>query len=262
MSTSPQRAEVFTIVSGKGGVGKTSLAANLGVALARRGKRVVLLDGDFGHADAGILLNVPQTLDDADKSAVSAWDAVSDASAPGELRVARASREMTNSRGSMSVIADFVDDCDQLLIDCPSGFDETTAESSLAADLLILVTTPEPTALAQAYAALKLTYRRGYHGRIGVVVNFARHEREARRTTQRLARVAAQFLGLSLEHLGHIAYDAHVPRAVRRKAAFVIRFPRCLASACIEAISQRLAPAPAVAAQRSRLWRRVAALFL
>ncbi|RMF71796.1 MAG: hypothetical protein D6744_17465, partial [Planctomycetota bacterium] len=179
-----------------------------------------------------------------------------------EMRVVRVDPPIVAADAGRERIVRVAGDCDYVLIDCASGFDDTTAKLAAAADRLLVVTTPEPAALAESYATLKLARRSGFSGAADVVVNFARRVRDAERTARRMARVAEQFLGLSPRCIGHISHDAHVPRAARQRVALVSRYPNCAASACIREISRRLAPMAPRSIRRAHLWRRVAALFL
>jgi len=265
----PERGEVIAVVSGKGGVGKTNLAANLAVLLARQGLRTCLLDADFGLVNADVVLGITPTADLA--SIFDERRPLADAlvSGPERLSVlcglASAGGNGAGLRVSPARCVRLLErldrDFDVLIVDCGSGVPETVVAFALACDRLILLTTPEPTAVADAYATLKVLSVRGVCGRVGVVVNMAHSTREASQASERLRRVAERFLGLALEDLGAIAYDRHVMRAVCERTPFVIRYPRCRASVCVAAIAQRLGgslePAPVTG-----LWGRVASIFL
>ncbi len=264
----PTGAQVVTIASGKGGVGKTVLAVNLGVQLARRQQRVILLDADFGLANADILLNLAPRADYA--ALLDPTRRVTDllVSGPAGLRLA-GGLPGSGSNGRAPSPADcerLVERlsglCDVLLVDCSAGLDATVAALALASDLLIIATTPEPTALADGYATLKLLCQRGYAGRAAVIVNMARSRREAEAVARRLERVADQFLGLSVENLGFVPLDRHVPRAVRLRVPVSVRYPRCAACTCMERIAARFAPAAGRPGAGLSLWARAASLFL
>ncbi len=261
---------VIVFCSGKGGVGKTNLALNMGILLARRGQRVILMDPDFGLANTGILpgvsplADVDDLLEDGqpvDRLLVEGPDGLRVlCGASGLMRRGRVG-EVT-PRECARAVARLGGCCETLLIDCGAGVSRTIISFALASDLLLLTTTPEPTALADAYAALKLLSNQGFAGRAGVVVNMVRNLAEARHVAGRLARVAQQFLGLSVEHVGEVPLDRHVPQAVRQRAPLAVRYPRCAASLCISRICDRIAPASLGRVPAGGVWSRMASLFL
>lgn len=269
MEGKPKRGELVVITSGKGGVGKTNLALNLGIQLARQGAQTVLLDADFGHADADILLNIAPQADVADlldtKRPVT--DALTEG--PEGLRILcgisglRHDLETCASDPALYVPAlrrlRWV--CDVLLVDCGAGGSGATASFALVCDRLILVTTPEPTAITDSYATLKRLCHGGFCARAAVVVNMAQAQAEAADTARRLQRAAWQFLGLSLESFGCIPFDRRVAMAVRQRMPFAVRYPRCPASASIDALARRLLSPFGTGRGPPGIWGRVASLF-
>jgi flagellar biosynthesis protein FlhG len=138
---------------------------------------------------------------------------------------------------------------DVLVLDCGAGISENVTSFALSADLTTVVATPEPTAMTDAYATIKaLAMNREYAERsnadsnsIGVIVNQAESRREAKETYERLAAVAARFLGFPVTDYGHILRDEHVPAAVRQRSPLILQYPRCSASACLADAASRLA---------------------
>ena len=268
MAGAQSQGEVLVIAGGKGGVGKTNIAVNLGIQLARDGIHTILLDADFGHANADILLNIAPRAD-----LVGLLDpscSIADLLSPGPeglgvicgisgLRHARAICE-SDPLLYVGTILRLRRSCDVLIVDCSADVTGAAATFALACDRLILVTTPEPTAVADSYATLKLLYQRGFCARVGVIVNMATTE-DATDAARRLQRVTDQFLGISLENLGYLPFDRHVVRAVRAQEAFLTRYPTCGASKHIELLAERLRPFSDVERAASGLWGRVASLF-
>ncbi|MGD8454337.1 MAG: P-loop NTPase [Phycisphaerae bacterium] len=261
---------MIAVASGKGGVGKTNIALNVGIELARRGRRAVLLDADFGLANVDILLNIAplhsvHDLLDEDGSLEELL-----VRGPHDLRllcgtsgVARDGRPPAFGRQACArVLGRLRGGCDDLIIDCCAGVTPATATFALASDLLLLTTTPEPTALADAYATLKLLCAQGFAGRVGAVVNMVRSRGEGREVVGRLGRVAARFLGLTVQDLGCVLNDRRVPQAVVGREPFVVRYPRCPASRCIGEICDRLTLPEADPAEPHEIWAQVAGLFL
>ncbi|MFH1745734.1 MAG: P-loop NTPase [Planctomycetota bacterium] len=264
------RAQVIVVVSGKGGVGKTNLSLNLRIDLSRRGKRVILLDADFGLANADILLDVSPMADMSDLSDTSRSLQELLVRGPDGLRVLCGVSGLTRGGQPPEVdaatcsraVRRLVWNCDIVVVDCGTGVTPPIAAFAMSADLLVVVTTPEPTALTDAYATLKLLHIQGFDGRVGAVVNMTNSRTEAVTVTHRLSQVARRFLGLPIEDLGYIATDRHVPAAVRQRVPVLVRYPRCSASACIAEVSRRIAPPIANLAARQGVWARVASLFL
>ncbi len=269
VETKHPKGIVVTILSGKGGVGKTNLALNVGLLLQRRGVRTILLDADFDLANADILLNVTPRGDFADLlSGRRTVDEVC-VTAPGGLRLvcgvsgtARHNGDSHAADAYTRAVRELKRACDVLLVDCGAGFNATLAHLALAGDLVLLTTTPEPTAVADGYATLKLLSNVGFAGRAAVVVNMARSSSEAAQVARRLARVARDFLGLSVELLGFVPLDRHVPEAVRRRTPVCQRYPHCAATTAMKRICDEFVPERPAIAPGGSLWSRVAGLFL
>jgi flagellar biosynthesis protein FlhG len=257
------------VASGKGGVGKTNLALNLGIQLARQGVGTILLDADFGHANVDILLDIAPQADLVDllNPTHALPELLSDG--PEGLRILcgisalRHERRIceSNPAAYMRALHRLTQACDMLIVDCAAGAKGAAASFALSCERLILVTTPEPTAVADSYALLKLLFQRGFCARAGVVVNMVQQQAEAVDTARRLQRVAEQFLGLSLESLGHVPFDRHVPAAVRQRRPFATRYPRCPASVRTDVLSRRLTMRASQPRLPLGLWGRVASLF-
>lgn len=266
----PRDGEIVVFVSGKGGVGKTSVAVNLGIDLARRGSRTILVDADFGLANADVLLNVSATADIFDL--LDPRRDVNDllVAGPEGLNVLCGVSGLTRAGGPARFDAG---DCiralhrlraeaDVVLVDCGAGVSDALIALALCADRLVLTTTPEPTALTDAYATLKILHTRGFAAQVGVIVNMARTEKEAASAARRLARVSAQFLGLEVEDIGHVPFDRHVGAAVRSRVPVAVQYPLCAASVSIDEISSRLIGRRSNLTESPGLWARLTSLFL
>jgi len=246
----PARSSLLSIAitSGKGGVGKTSLATNLAIAFARRGRRVLLVDGDLAMANVDLMLGVvPQK---------NLGDVVFGRAAIEEVVLTTADGVRVLPSGSgVEELADLDDfrrerllrelskleaEADLILLDTGSGVGRQTIHFARAADRTVIVTTPEPTAFSDAYATLKVLSRGRLRGRPGVVVNMAATPEEGRETERRIRVVAERFLRLKPEYLGHVLLDASMGKAVRRQQPVVKAFPRSPAAACIEELASRL----------------------
>ncbi|HMO26692.1 MAG TPA: MinD/ParA family protein [Tepidisphaeraceae bacterium] len=242
------RASVVAITSGKGGVGKSTLAVNLAIKLTQAGKEVVLLDADLGLANADVLCNMdlPSNLAHVIARKRELKDVM--VRGPGGFRLIGGASRLARMAG----LSDFdrqriveslgrvEQEADMLLIDTGAGISANVMSFTRAADHVIVVTTPEPTAITDAYAMVKVISKDGGDRRISLLVNQVTSPGEARAVYERISRVARQFLGISVYDAGYFFDDDAVPQAVRRRVPFVIGNPRCPASACIAQLAVRL----------------------
>jgi flagellar biosynthesis protein FlhG len=291
-----RRARVISISSGKGGVGKTNLCVNVAIALAAAGKRVTLLDADLGLANADVLcgLTPGKRLDrllgvsDAGASGGGrgGWGGGGAAGrsglseivveAPGGFRLVPGASGVSRMADLgdlerarlLAIVAELEREADLLLIDTAAGLGASVLGLMRAADLAIVVATPEPTSIADAYALIKCAASRGGGGqgngagvwreaRVGLVVNQSRDEGEGRAVHARISGVCQRFLGFGVPLLGQVAMDGRVPQAVRRRVPVMIDAPRCEASRGIRALGEGLVCALAAEAApklREGLW--------
>ena len=262
-------ATVVAVVSGKGGVGKTNIAVNLAVCLAARQHRVILFDADFGLANADLLLNVSVNntlahvvsgrcdLDDVIVKTVGGVLFVPGASGVGQL----ANLSEFERRKVLDILGVLEQRGDILVVDCSAGISQNVTAFAMAADHILLVTTPEPTALTDAYAVAKTLHRQACPGNLSAVINQVSSRGEAHEVHQRLSGVADKFLGLRIGLGGYILQDEHVPRAVRERAPVVLRYPRCPASSCLMAVAGSLARLTGAVGREESFFRRVVNLF-
>ncbi len=260
---------VIAVASGKGGVGKTQIAINLAMALARHGKRVVLFDADLGTANVDVALNLHAT---RDLSHVLRGECtLENAAVPLEknLRVivgasglARAADLCDFERGELiNSLCSLESGCEVMIIDCGAGISQNVLAFARAAGELLLVTTPEPTALTDAYALIKAFALSGRRPGIELVVNQARTIEEGESAGRRIVEVAQRFLGLSINVVAHIPHDDCVLESVRMRSPLIARYPRSSAARSISALASRLIPPTAPAACQGGFFRRLAALF-
>lgn len=261
---------IVAITSGKGGVGKTNLAVNLSIALSTRRARVTLLDADLGMANTDVLLGMTPTrridavvgnsnvgnMNGAGRGVGSLAGLCVEAPGgfrliPGSAGVARIADLPRQSRAAMiDALSTLSDSSDVVLIDTGAGAHAGVTSFVRAADLALVVVTPEPTSIADAYAMVKCLTDAGRMRenmpRVMLVVNQARDEEEARAVHARIAAVSARFLGAEPGMFGWVPSDAGVSMAVRARTPFVLREPRGAASLAVmrlaEALEARLMP--------------------
>jgi flagellar biosynthesis protein FlhG len=161
----------------------------------------------------------------------------------------------------MSDLLDLEADNDVIVVDCGAGIGPDVLYFAAASDNLLIVTTPEPTAVTDSYAVVKVLAGKQYAGHMSLLVNMAPSRTEARVTQQRIADVARQFLGVTVYDAGYMLTDAKVGEAVRRREPFVVAFPRCAASRSLAALAAKLCAGGALAGSREGFFRRVASWF-
>ena len=243
-----QAARVLTVTSGKGGVGKSSLVVNLALALANMGQRVLIIDADIGMANIDVilgctanyslahLLNGSRTLDEVIVTGprnvrfLSGGSGIRELGEMSKLEVQRV----------INQIMFYDQQVDYILFDTGAGISNTVLNFVLAADEVLLVTTPEPTSLTDAYALIKTYAYANGQAPIRLVVNRVLDQEEGTAVAAKLMRVAQQFLALPMEQLGYVIEDTAVGKAIRRQNPLLMQYPDTDASRCIEAIAQRL----------------------
>ena len=247
MARGRPRATVIAVTSGKGGVGKSNVAVNLAIRFARSGKDCVLLDADLGLANADVLCNVdlPANLSHVIARKRELRDVL--VQAPGGFRLIGGASGLArmadltddDRRRLVDALAELERQADIILIDTGAGISPNVLSFTRAADHVLVVTTPEPTAITDAYAVIKVVSRDPGTRRISLLVNQTRTPGEGRVVHDRIARVAKQFLGATVFDAGHVMSDDAVPLAVRRRVPFILSTPQCPAGQCITRLAMR-----------------------
>jgi len=243
---------VFSITSGKGGVGKTSLTTNLAVALSRKGLRVLVIDADLGLANIDVLCGLTprynlnhyfqgqQTLEGIMTSG------------PAGMRILPAGsgiQQLTHLNGSQKLR--FLEDLDDLhgrfdivLIDTEAGISENVTYFNVAAQDILVVTTPEPTAITDAYALMKLLSTRFHQKHFHLVVNQADETDEGLEVYQKLTIVSNRYLDISINYLGCIPMNPRMQEAVRRQKPIVELYPGLRVSSAFSGLGNALTATP------------------
>lgn len=245
-------ARAIAITSGKGGVGKSNLAVNLAVALTRLGRRVCLLDADLGMANADVLCNLSpaQNLLHVLTGRCRLTDAMT--LAPGGFRLIPGvsgvagmadlgTRERAFVLRQLEVLESVTDD---LIIDCAAGIASNVLAFAAASTSTIVTTTPEPTAVTDAYGMVKSLLRRREDAEVMLVVNMAESEAEALAVFERMNRVSLSFLGRAITFGAAVPFDPAVGAAVRHRLPFTLFAPDAPATRAVERLASRLAGVP------------------
>jgi flagellar biosynthesis protein FlhG len=233
---------VFSVTSGKGGVGKTNMSVNLACALQKQGKRCLILDADLGLANVDVLLGLaPErnlfhlfhegaTLDDILVRTQYGFSILPAASGVSGM--------LSLDTGQKLELLEAVDvlekEIDYLIVDTGAGINDNVLYFNLAVQERLMILTPEPTSLTDAYALIKvLNAKHGVH-KFQVLVNMAASPDEARAVFARLYTACDRFLsGISLDFVGHVPMDKNVRRAVARQRPVIEEFPQSPASLAV-----------------------------
>jgi flagellar biosynthesis protein FlhG len=242
------RSLLFT--SGKGGVGTSNLVLNLAIALGEVGQRVLVVDADIGLANLDLLCGLAPRYDLGDVLAgrCALGDAVM--TGPGSVRIVpgahaiRTGAEILEDGPARLVeeLRELESESDFVLVDAGSGLGAGATTLAAAADSAVIVTTPEPTSLADAHAAISRFRRLPAPPRLRVVVNQARTAAEASEVLERLVASSRQFLGVVVSPMGPgvVRADPHVGLAVRRRSPFVSAYPSAPASRGVRRLARAL----------------------
>ncbi len=243
-----RRAAVYAITSGKGGVGKSNIAVNLCIQFAAAGKKVVLLDADLGLANADVLCGVdlPHNLAHVIARQKDLRQVMVDA--PGGFKLVGGASGLARMADLSDIdlqrlidtLSELEQENDILVIDTGAGISPNVLSFTRYADHVLIVTTPEPTAITDAYAVVKVMSRVESDRQMSLLVNQARNPAEARVVYDRIAKVARQFLSASVLDAGYVLKDEVVQDCVRRRTPFTLAQPRCAASLCVAQLAARL----------------------
>lgn len=224
--TNPNKTMSLSVLSGKGGVGKTCLALNLGYALSKAGLKVLLMDCDLGLANLDVMLGISpeKTLQDLLDPNAEPRDVVVSVEPPNLDLLPAASGvpellDMDEDSRAILVekLLDLVGGYDLLVLDLGAGINETVLSFAAAAQDRLIVVTPEPTSLTDGYATIKVLHNQRRIEDFWVVVNQATSRKEAQATFERLAMACKNFLGLEVRDMGFVRQDHKAAEAVRHQ---------------------------------------------
>lgn len=260
-------AKIITVTSGKGGVGKSSITVNLAIALTRLGFKVLVIDADFGLANVDVMLGVPSVYNlshylKKEKSLpeiiqespagvrfISGGSGIFELLKMSDLQLKRIMADLLKYTGSSDII----------LFDTGAGVNDTIFSLMAASTETIIVTTPEPTSVLDAYALLKTLKKNG--GAIPntrIIMNKAETKQEADNAVRSFIHITQKYLGEEIESLGSILYDNEVSKSIKSQVPILVGAPKSATSRDILAIAETLLKLPAQqrpATPLSRLFR-------
>jgi flagellar biosynthesis protein FlhG len=249
---SSRRTRVLAVTSGKGGVGKTNVSVNLSYALLAMGREVTVLDADLGLANVDVLLGTAPRmhLGHAINGQADIMDLIYQA--PGGLKLIAGGSGLedladlpeSDLQRFIHTLRKLEGHTDFLVVDTGAGLGRTVTNFVLAADAVLMVTTPEPTSLTDAYALCKAVVRKNPAADIKLIINQVENRADAQEAADRLSATVLRFLGASLEYLGAIPVDREVSRSVRHQQPFFLSAPHSPASQAVRELAQRLVGEP------------------
>jgi flagellar biosynthesis protein FlhG len=243
-----KNTRIVAITSGKGGVGKTNIVANLGFALGKSGKRVLILDADLGLGNLDVLLGITPQFNLS--HVISGEKKIGDilVEGPGKVTILPASsgvQELTQLTHDqrfkvISELERLLDGFDILLIDTAAGISTNVLYFSISAQEIMVVVTPEPTSITDAYALMKILSVKYAEKNFKLLVNAAASTEEADEVFRQLNLVANRFLDISIEYFGHILMDDNIKRGVRKQKVVMEMAPMAKASRTFAFLANKL----------------------
>ena len=243
----------LAVTSGKGGVGKTNIVVNLALAMAKLGRKVLVIDADLGLANVDVVLglNPAYTIGDVIQGDKTIEEVLVEG--PGGIQILPAASgvaELSNlsSDEKLLILQEFDTFntlADVVIIDTAAGISDTVLYFNMAAQDRLVVATGEPTSLTDAYALIKVLYTQHQERRFKLVVNNVKDEAEAKSVFRKLSMAADHFLGgLSIDYLGFIPSDPAVSRSVIQQRALLEAFPASAAARGVEALAKAFLNSP------------------
>ncbi|MBG9945124.1 MinD/ParA family protein [Brevibacillus formosus] len=251
--TRPTR--LVTVTSGKGGVGKSNFSLNFGLGLIEKGHKAVLFDLDLGLANLDVLMGITpkKHLFHLLEPDTTVWDIIEQG--PGGLEFIAGGSGFTQimqlDDEKLDRLFSHLDPlqgyADTIIFDTGAGFSKESMRFMLSSDEVILVTTPEPPAITDAYAVIKMLHSRNPAVSIRLVINRASSEREGKMTADKLAMVSKRFLNMDIQSLGYVSDDPYVSKAVKLQRPFLLTYPQSQAARSIRNLVERYLDRPVTA---------------
>jgi flagellar biosynthesis protein FlhG len=248
------KARVIAITSGKGGVGKTSIVANLGYAFTKLGQKVLILDADLGLGNLDVLLGLAPKYNLS--HVIMGEKAIEDIliEGPGEMKILPASsgiQELTHLTRNQKIniltqLDQLIDSVDVLFIDTAAGISSNVMDFNATAQEIVVVVSPEPTSITDAYALMKVLSLKYSEKICKLLVNKTTRPEEGREVFRQLHLVTDRFLDINIEYLGCIFDDEKVTRGVKSRKIVSELFPDTQASRCFRDLARKISAMPPV----------------
>ncbi len=245
--TERKKTKIITITSGKGGVGKSNFVVNLAINLVKKGKKVLIFDADIGMGNDDVLMGIypkHSVLDlingrlEIEDIIVSGPEGVK--LLPGGSGLNNIEDLEQNQRELFLRKIEMLEGFDYIFIDTGAGISRSVLAFISCSDEVILVTTPEPTSLTDGYSLLKAVSHFKIKSKANIVVNKVFEKKEGDKTFLKMKSAVNRFLSVDVNYLGCIFDDRKITMSVRNQLPFIIGYPYCDASKCIEEISIKI----------------------
>ena len=242
------KTQVVAITSGKGGVGKTNIVANLGFSISQLGKRVLIFDADLGLGNLDIMLGITPRYNLSHVIAGKKRMADITLDGPGNLKILPAAsgiQELTELKEEQRgrILDEFnllTHSIDVLLIDTASGISSNVVYFSNAADEIVVVVSPEPTSITDAYALMKVLSLRYSRRKFKLLINLVRDPEESYEVFSQLSVVTDRFLDISVDYLGYILFDQNITKCIKLQKVVTEVFPYTKASRCFSLLANKI----------------------
>lgn len=246
-SSNKKLARIITVASGKGGVGKTNISVNIAISYAQLGKRVLLMDADLGLANINILLGIipKYTLFDVMKGKKSIKEIIIPykenlSIIPGASGFYQLAELRDDQKQFLSEALTELDNYDIIIVDAGAGISENVLTFVSSSSEVLVVTTPEPTAMTDAYGMIKAISAKDSDAHIKLIINMLKTVQQGKKVYQKLAAVSHRFLKIKPDNLGYVFEDDSVKQAVNMQKPLVLSFPDSKAAQSIKHLVLRL----------------------
>jgi flagellar biosynthesis protein FlhG len=248
MASCSRPAKVWAITSGKGGVGKTNIAANLAICLAASQKKVLLIDADFSLGNLDVIMNFnskynishmlngQKSMEEIKHTGPCGLEIICGVSGLEEL----ANISEFQRQRLLSELVKLQNSADTIIIDTAAGISKSVVGFCLAADNVLVVTTPEATSMTDAYATIKVLVGNKYSGKISLIVNMAETIEEGKKTYRQITNVVRQFLNVHIYNAGVLLRDEKLSAAVRQRKPVVLAYPKAGITSSLVALAAKL----------------------
>jgi len=241
-------SRLIAVTSGKGGVGKTNIVANLGYVLSMLGREVLILDADLGLGNLDVLLGLAPKYNISHVIMGQKTIPEITMEGPGNMKILPASSgvqeltQLTEDQKSriLSELDEIAKGADIFLIDTPAGISTNVTYFNLAANEIIVVVSPEPTSITDAYALMKILSIKYQQKEFLLLVNMVSDNQEGLEIYNQLDKVAKKFLDISLKYFGFVAFDKNIIRCVKKQKIVSQAYPTSEATRCFEFLGKKL----------------------
>lgn len=251
-STAKRSARIITVTSGKGGVGKSNFTLNFALSLKALGRRVLIFDADIGMANIDVLMGVSsrfslyhllrkeKSIEDVIQYGPEGLPYIAGGSGIADM-ISLSEEDLNYFVSQIELISS---EMDYIIFDTGAGLSKENMKFITSADHCLVVTTPEPTSITDAYALIKVVHGSDPDVPFTLVVNRAADETEARQASDKIILTARRFMDLDIKLLGYVTDDPFVVKSVKRQVPFSLAFPRCEAARDIQRLALRYLAVP------------------